>query len=162
VSVDPLAFRRAAGYFATGVTVVTTRHGSVDYAMTANSFTSVSLSPVLVLISIEQAARFHDAVIASGVVGVNILSVEQEELSRWFATRGRPVDARAAGFAHHDGPLTGVVMFDDSLATLECRLQAAHQAGDHTLIVAQVVAVEVEQPDARPLIYYDSTYRTLS
>lgn len=162
MAVDPDDYRRAAGHFATGVTVVTTRHGSVDFAMTANTFTSVSLSPVLVLISIEQAARFHDAVLASGVVGVSVLSTEQEKLSRWFATRGRPVDARAAGFAHHEGSETGVVLFDESLATLECRVQAAHEAGDHTLVVAEVVALALPQPDAEPLVFYDGDYRTLT
>jgi flavin reductase (DIM6/NTAB) family NADH-FMN oxidoreductase RutF len=161
VSVDPVAYRRAAGHFATGVTVVTTRHDGVDYAMTANSFTSVSLTPLLVLVSIEKAARFHDAVLASGVIGVSVLSTEQEKLSRWFATRGRPVDARAAGFAHHEGSDTGVVLFDDSLATLECRVQAAHEAGDHTLVVAEVVAFALPQPDAEPLVFYDGGYRTL-
>lgn len=162
MSVDPLAYRRAVGHFATGVTVVTTRHDGVDFGMTANSFTSVSLTPVLVLIGVEKVARFHDAVLASGVVGVSVLSAVQEELSRWFATRGRPVDARAAGFGHHVGRATGVVLFDDSLATLECRVQTAHEAGDHTLVVAEVAAIGLPRPDAVPLVFYDGDYRALT
>lgn len=160
MTVDPLAYRRAVGLFATGVTVVTTRLDGVDSAMTANSFTSVSLSPVLVLVSVDKAARFHDAVVASGLVGISVLAADQEPLARWFATRGRPVDARAAGFAHHDGA-NGVVLFDDSLVTLEGAVRSVHEAGDHSLVVAEVLALSTPRADGVPLLYYAGGYRSL-
>src|SRR6185436_20256020 len=72
--VDTDAFRRAVGHFATGVTVVTTRVGTFDHAMTASAFTSVSLEPVLVLVCVDKEARFRDAVIESGVWGVSVLA----------------------------------------------------------------------------------------
>jgi flavin reductase (DIM6/NTAB) family NADH-FMN oxidoreductase RutF len=142
--------------------VVTTRVDRVDSAMTANSFTSVSLSPLLVLVSVDKTARFHDAVVASGIIGVNVLSAEQEELARWFATRGRPVDARAAGFRHHDGERTGVVLFDDSLVTLEGGVRSVHDAGDHSLVVAEVLALATPRADGVPLVYYAGGYRSLT
>jgi flavin reductase (DIM6/NTAB) family NADH-FMN oxidoreductase RutF len=162
VSLDPLTYRRAVGRFVTGVTVVTTRELGVDSAMTANSFTSVSLSPLLVLVSVDKTARFHDAVAASGLVGISVLSADQEDLARWFATRGRPVDARAAGFPHHDGEVTGAVLFDGSLLTLEGRVRSTHDAGDHTLVVAEVVSLATPRADGVPLVYYAGGYRSLT
>jgi flavin reductase (DIM6/NTAB) family NADH-FMN oxidoreductase RutF len=162
VSLDPVGFRQAVGRFATGVTVLTTRVDGVDSAMTANSFTSVSLAPLLVLVSVDKTARFHDAVVASGIVGISVLSAEQEQLARWFATRGRPVDARAAGFRHHDGEHTGVVLFDDSLVTLEGAVRSVHDAGDHSLVVAEVLALASPRTDAAPLLYYAGGYRALT
>src|ERR1700710_1785832 len=88
---DPSAYRRAMGRFATGVTVVTARAGDIDHAMTANTFTSVSLEPLLVLICVEREARFHDAVIEAGQWGVSVLDGSARAVSEWLATRGRPL-----------------------------------------------------------------------
>src|SRR3954452_11520966 len=90
--VDTLEYRRVVGRFATGVTIVTTVADGMHHAMTVNSFTSVSLDPVLVLFCAEKISRFHDAVLQAGTWGVSVLGVEHEGLSRWFATRGRPAD----------------------------------------------------------------------
>jgi flavin reductase (DIM6/NTAB) family NADH-FMN oxidoreductase RutF len=156
-----LSFREAAGRFATGVTVVTTRAGETDHAMTANSFTSVSLDPLLLLVSVDKAARFHRAVLDAGIFGVSVLSGAQVEISRWFARRGRPLDARSAGFGHRSGT-TGVVLFDGALATFECRVSATQDAGDHTIVIGEVVALDIEPGDAKPLVFYRGRYRTLS
>lgn len=160
--VDPLLFRRAAGLFATGVTVVTTRVDGVDHAMTANSFTSVSLDPVLVLVSVDKTARWHAAVAQAQIFGVNVLAGDQAETSRLFATRGRSLDAREAGLAVHDGPVTGVLLLDGALATFECSVKDTHDAGDHTLVVGAVLAVDVAAPDGDPLLFYGGGYRTLA
>ena len=73
--VDPAAFRRAVGQFASGVTVCTTTSGTLDHAMTASAFTSVSLDPLLVLVCVDKEARFRDAVLEAGSWAVSILSV---------------------------------------------------------------------------------------
>jgi flavin reductase (DIM6/NTAB) family NADH-FMN oxidoreductase RutF len=162
VPIDPLAFRRAAGLFATGVTVVTTRVDGVDHAMTANSFTSVSLDPVLVLVSVDKTARWHAAVSQAQLFGVSVLSAAQDATSKLFATRGRALDVRAAGIGFHHGALTGVVLFDAALATFECSVTDTHDAGDHTLVVGEVLAIGTPEPDAAPLVFFAGGYRTLT
>jgi flavin reductase (DIM6/NTAB) family NADH-FMN oxidoreductase RutF len=162
VPADPQFFRRASGLFATGVTVVTTRIDGVDHAMTANSFTSVSLDPLLVLVSVEKRARWHAAVSEAQVFGVSVLAANQAATSRLFATRGRPFDVRAAGVDFHGGPQTGAVLFDGALATFECSVSERHDAGDHTLIVGAVLAVDLPNPDGAPLVFFRGGYHTLT
>lgn len=159
---DADAYRRVVGHFATGVTVVTTWWEDRHYAMTANSFTSVSLDPVLALVAIERRARFHDAVLASGAWAVNVLADDQEDASRWFATRGRPHDESYMGTFSFAAGDTGAALLVGALATMECRTVAAHPGGDHTLLVGEVVALSEPRTDAGPLVYFKGTYRRLS
>lgn len=162
MSLDGDAYRRVVGHFVTGVTVVTTRWDGRHYAMTANSFTSVSLEPVLALVAIETRARFHDAVLASGSFAVNVLADDQEDVSRWFATRGRPYDESYMGsWATTEGPETGAALLDGALATLECRTYATHPGGDHTLLVGEVVAASAPRDGHGPLVFFKGTYRRL-
>ena len=153
-------FRRAAGQFASGIVVVTTRGG---HAMTVSAFTSVSLDPPLVLFCAEKIARFHDAVLAEGSWAVSILAEDDEKTARWLATRGRPLDGQLDGVAHHPGPATGAPLLDDALAALECRTTAVHDAGDHSIVVGQVEAVTAppETADRGPLLHYSGAYRRL-
>ncbi|MFI0353445.1 flavin reductase family protein [Actinomadura sp. 9N407] len=153
--------RQVAGRFATGVTVVTTIAGGADRAMTVNAFTSVSLDPPLVLFCVEKIARFHDVVTRSGTWGVSVLGESLRDASNWFATRGRDLDGQLSGWEHHRGPATGVALFSGAVATLECRTYAVHEAGDHSIVVGEVVALDVPDPDGRPLVFYEGGYRTL-
>ena len=162
MTVDAVHFRAASSRFATGVTVVTTLAGGAHRGMTANSFTSVSLEPLLVLVSIDRAARFHQAIVDGGVFGVSILADGQRALAEWFANRARPAgDEQFAGFPHHVGAKTGVLLFDDSLATLECVTYSVHEAGDHSLVVGEVVALDLPRPDGDPLLFFRSGYRSV-
>jgi flavin reductase (DIM6/NTAB) family NADH-FMN oxidoreductase RutF len=166
MSVDYASFRRAAGQFASGIVVVTTRGG---HAMTVSAFTSVSLDPPLVLFCAEKIARFHDAVLAEGSWAVSILAEDDEKTARWLATRGRPMDRQLDGVAHHPGPATGAPLLDDALAVLECRTTAVHDAGDHTIVVGEVEAVTAppeppespETPSRGPLLHHAGAYRRL-
>ena len=101
-AVDPGRFRLAMGRFATGVTVVTTRAGEHDHAMTANSLASVSLDPLLVLVCVENDSRFFDAVIDTGAWGVSVLPHRARPAAAWLATSGRPLhgqlDRRSKGW----------------------------------------------------------------
>ncbi|MCA1824870.1 MAG: flavin reductase family protein [Frankia sp.] len=154
-------FRAAMRRWPTGVSVLTARSERGHHGMTANSFTAVSLDPVLILVCVEKAARFHAAVEATGAFGISVLADDQEDIARWFALRGRPYEAAEfADFGNHEAP-SGVLLLDNSLATLECRTTAVHDGGDHSILVAQVVTAEVLRPDAGPLLYFDGDYGTL-
>lgn len=161
MAVDPREFRTAVGRFATGVTVVTTVAEGVHHGMTANSFTSVSLDPVLVLVSVDRESRFHDAVVDAGVFGVSVLSAGQEAVARWFADRGRPRDdTQFADHPFHPGDATGVLLLDRALATFECRRHVVHEAGDHSLVVGEVVALSAMLA-GDPLVFYAGAYGRL-
>jgi flavin reductase (DIM6/NTAB) family NADH-FMN oxidoreductase RutF len=157
----PADFRAVAGRFATGVTVITTVVDGVDHAMTMNSFTSVSLEPLLVMVSIEKIARFHDLVLGAGTWAVSILGEDAQEASAWFAKRGRPLEGQLEGWKHYRGPETGSAIFSDAIGAIECRTHAVHVAGDHTLVVGEVLSLASPAENA-PLIYYNGGYRRLT
>ncbi len=159
--VSPHAFRQAAGRFATGITVVTTRTDGVDHAMTANAFTSVSLDPLLVLVCVEKITRFHEAVLDSKLWAVSVLGESGHQASVWFATRGRPLENQIGGFEYVRGEYTDAVIFTDALSSLECRTHAVYDGGDHTIVVGEVLSVAQLRSDDGPLIYYAGDYRGL-
>ncbi|WP_336208085.1 flavin reductase family protein [Nonomuraea sp. LPB2021202275-12-8] len=157
--VDRQTYRKVVGRFATGVAIVTTRIGDIDHAMTVNSFTSVSLHPLLVLFCAEKVARFHDAVLEAGVWGVSVLPESMEDASRFFAHRGRPLNGQLTSWPHHRGE-SGVALFDAALATVECGTHAVHPGGDHSIIVGAVTALGTPA-EGSPLIYHEGQYRKL-
>lgn len=156
--VDPEEYRRVAGRFATGITVVTTILDGAAHGMTVNAFTSVSLDPVLVLFCPEKVARFHGAVTTAGVWAVSVLGEDAEAASRWFATRGREIKGRLDGWPSHPGPHTGAPILDSAIAALECRTHAVHDGGDHSIVVGAVLGVSRPHPGGSPLLYYDGAY----
>ena len=157
--VNRQTYRKVVGRFATGVAIVTTRIGDVDHAMTVNSFTSVSLDPLLVLFCAEKVARFHDAVLETGVWGVSVLPDSMRDASQFFAHRGRPLNGQLTRWPHHRGE-SGVALFDAALATVECDTHAVHPGGDHSIIVGAVTALGTPAEGA-PLIYHDGEYKGL-
>ncbi len=161
-AVDRADFRRVAGRFTTGITVVSTRLDGVDHAMTVTAFSSVSLEPMLVLFCAEKVARFHDAVLAAGTWALSMLGEDAEKTARWLATRGRPLDGQLDTIRHHPGPVTGAPILSSALAAMECRTTAVHDGGDHSIVVGTVLSVSEPQPDGRPLIHYRGGYRRLA
>lgn len=159
---DPAAFRRVAGRFATGVCVLTAVDGSADHAMTANAFTSVSMEPMLVLACVEVEARFHDAVLDVGQWAVSILDETARPVSDWLASRGRPLNGQLDRIPFHRGPHTGAALIDAAIGWLECRTTAVHPAGDHGIVVAEVIGVELGPDRTDPLLYFRSGYHKLS
>ncbi|GAB78230.1 NADH-FMN oxidoreductase RutF, flavin reductase (DIM6/NTAB) family [Austwickia chelonae] len=159
--IDPGLFRRVFGRFATGVTVITTRCEGHEHAMTANSVTSVSLEPLQILVCIHQDARFHDALLDSGAWGVSVLSERSRAVADWLATPGRPLTGQLDRVAHHPGEITGVPLLTQALARLECRTTAAHPAGDHTIVVGEVVGLSAPDDPDGPLVFYRGEYRSL-
>lgn len=158
VPVDPQAYRRAISRFATGVTVATTFAGQHDHGMTANSITSVSLDPILMLISVERAARWHDAVLESGVWGISILGQGAKATASWLSTHGRPLHGQLDRVGHHRGAVTGVALIDGALASFECRTTDVHVAGDHSLVVGEVVGLEIPPRVDAALIHFRGRY----
>jgi flavin reductase (DIM6/NTAB) family NADH-FMN oxidoreductase RutF len=160
-AVDPAHYRRAIGRFATGVAVVTTFAGRHDHAMTVNSLTSVSLEPVLMLVCVEQEARWHEAVLESGVWGVSILGAASRGVAEWLSSPGRPLHGQLDRIPFHRGPQTQVALLDDALATLECRTVDVHPAGDHSIVVGGVVSVHTPTRTGAALVHYRGRYGTL-
>ena len=161
---DPLDHRRVVGRFATGITVVTTvlPGSGQKHAMTANSFTSVSLDPVLVLFCADKTARFHDAVLQSGTWAVSVLGRRHQQVSRQFAVRGRDLDTQFDGVEHSPGEITGAPVLEGALAALECRTVSTTDAGDHTVVVGEVLGLSEPDPYGEPLLYFDGRYRALA
>lgn len=174
------SFREVASRYATGIVVVTTIADGFDHAMTATSFTTVSLDPMLVLVCIEQDTRFRDALISdsgtpSGEGGrqwaISVLPSSASATASWFATKGRPLHGQFDSIPHHRGSETGAVIIDGALAAMEVRTTAEYPAGDHTIVIAQVLSLDCNEPDTAvdedhpsqlPLLYWARRYRSLS
>nr|WP_232291772.1 flavin reductase family protein [Frankia sp. QA3] len=141
------------------MTVLTTVAEGRHLGMTANSFVSVSLDPLLVLISIRRDARFHDPLLAAGVWGVSVLAADMTEASRFFAQHAydHPGDMFAQ-WAHTIGAQTGVVLLDGALSVFECRTVSTHPGGDHTLVIGEVVSLAQPRNDAGPLVFFEGKY----
>jgi flavin reductase (DIM6/NTAB) family NADH-FMN oxidoreductase RutF len=148
--------RRVMGHFATGVTIITTvSKDGVPFGLTANAFTSVSLDPPLLLISVDKKAESYPHFEQSKVFTVNILSDEQEGLSRKFAVSGGD---KFQGVAYRMGA-NGVPILDGALAYLECKVYAVYDGGDHTLFLGEID--EAETREVKPLVFYRGGYRAL-
>jgi flavin reductase (DIM6/NTAB) family NADH-FMN oxidoreductase RutF/pimeloyl-ACP methyl ester carboxylesterase len=156
-SSDARALRDALGCFATGVTVVTaTAPDGTPIGLTANSFTSVSLDPPLLLVCIALGARSAAAIQAADHFAVNVLQIGQQPASNIFAGQGQD---RFASTAWEKGE-TGAPMLTGSLGAFECARHAVHDGGDHIILVGRVVRAVF---DARrdPLLYFRGKYRRL-
>ena len=158
----PGRLRQVMGRFATGVSVVTTLTGGHDHAMTADTLTSVSLDPLLVLICVQRESRFHDAVVQAGVFGASILGAEQRATADWLATPGRPLHGQLDRFPHERGTVTGVALVAGSLGTLECKVTDVHVAGDHSIVVGEVVALTLPDEAGSALVHYRGGYGSLA
>ena len=133
-------FRQVMGQFTTGVTVVTTRSHEVLAGLTVNSFTSVSLDPPLVLICVDVYSSVLPFIRESGTFAVNILTSEQESLSRCFATTS---EVRFEHFCHASYHIaaTGSPILDGALAFIDSRIVAEYPGGDHIIFLGHVVAM---------------------
>jgi flavin reductase (DIM6/NTAB) family NADH-FMN oxidoreductase RutF len=154
--VNPDDFKAALGSWPAGVTIVTTRDNGKVYGLTVSSFSSLSFDPLMVLVCINNTNNFLDMAKKSGVFAVSILSQGQDSISNAFAASGRePVDSYAE-FGVTDME-TGCPVFEGATAQLDCELDQAVEAGDHTIIVGRVVGCSAEV-DREPLIYYRRAY----
>ena len=152
-SVNTAHYRQVLGHFATGVTVVTAMDRGTPVGLSVNSFTSVSLDPPLVAYCVARTSATWPRIRDAGWFCVNILSENQEGLSRVFATRG--VD-KFRGIGWHP-TLSGAPVLAGVLAWIECTIEAEHEAGDHVLVLGRVRELDVEL-EGRPLVFYRGGY----
>ena len=140
MAIEKDLFRLVMGQFASGVAVVTTRSGERLAGLTVNAFASVSLEPPLVLICIDLHSHVLASLRTSGTFVVNILTSEQEHLSRCFAS---PSQERYEHFccASYHTAATGSPVLDDALAFIDTRVVAEYPGGDHAIFLGQVIAM---------------------
>jgi flavin reductase (DIM6/NTAB) family NADH-FMN oxidoreductase RutF len=143
MAIEKIFFRQVMGHFTTGVTIVTTSSKGVLAGLTVNSFCSVSLEPPLVLICVDLHSSTLPMFRESGVFAVNMLTEEQEELSRCFAT---PNKDRFGAFCHAPNytVATGAPVLTDVLAFVDARIVAEYPGGDHAIFLGQVEAIGFE------------------
>jgi flavin reductase (DIM6/NTAB) family NADH-FMN oxidoreductase RutF len=154
------ALRSVMRSWASGVTLVTARLGERRHGMTVSSFTSVSLDPPLVVVSLEKTSNTHALVISSGAFAVTILDESQADLAARFAG-GVPDKQDRFDQLPTEVAVTGSAIPAGGLAALDCRVVSSYPVGTHTLIVGQVVHAQVRR-DGRPLLYFHRDYRTLT
>jgi len=140
-----------------GVTVVTTQSGDGPKGITVSSFTSVSLIPPLVLVSIAKGSQLHDQYRSAGTFAINFLADDQKSVSDTFAGRTEAQD-RFAGLKFSTG-VTGAPIIDGVRAFIECKTWKVYEGGDHSLIIGEVVAVQALS-NKKPLVYYAQQYTT--
>ena len=152
--ISPEEYRAVMRNLVSGVTIVTTEVDGELYGMTATSFTSVSLDPMLVQVSLQQSSRTHEAVKRSGAMGVSILSARQERVARRFAMRG------ADGFAVSEVETgeSGLPLISGAIGHLECRVVEEFEGGDHTIFLAEVTGGKAGI--GSPLIHFQGDYYT--
>lgn len=140
MTIETTFFRQVLGRFTSGVTVVTTCHNKVIAGITVSSFASLSLDPPLVLICVDQTSGTLEILRESKIFAVNILTAQQVELSRCFATLS---DDRFEHFCHasYHTAATGAPILDDVLAFVDTRLVAEYPGGDHVIFVGQIEAM---------------------
>ena len=154
---DTAALRRALGCFVTGVTIVTARGADGrPHGFTANSFTSVSLDPPLVLVCVGHETEGLEVYRQCPQFAVNVLADSQQAISNRFATE-RP--DRFAGVRWREGS-HGLPILERCIASLECTVWQRIEAGDHMILVGQVL--ECEDSTDRPLAFWRGSYRSLA
>jgi flavin reductase (DIM6/NTAB) family NADH-FMN oxidoreductase RutF len=157
-------FRKIMGKFATGVTVITVyrdaAHDGPVHGMTANAFCSVSLEPMLVLVCVDHKARMRGLLYDRMRFGVSILGENQQPVSDLFARPEQDPDTAARLGVSFQRTARGTPLLAGCLATLECRVVAAHEAGDHTVFIGEVE--EGTMNDGRPLLFASGRYTRLA
>jgi flavin reductase (DIM6/NTAB) family NADH-FMN oxidoreductase RutF len=147
-------------HFASGVTIMTTTAAGRMHGMTVSAFASQSLDPLLILVSVERSTTMHTLVMESRAFAINILGEQAEGTARFFADNARLSAPEFEEGAYHLG-LSGSPILEEATAYLEATLDRTLEAGDHTIMVGRVIALQVVR-DTAPLIYYRSGYRGLA
>lgn len=155
--IDTRDLRDALGAFATGVTIVTALMPSGEpIGFTANSFTSVSLDPPLILVCIAKSAAGYAAYISANAFCVNMLSTHQRDLSGMFARRGAD---KFDGITWHQA-MTGSPILNGGVGHFDCEMHEVVEAGDHAILIGRVVGFDAN--DAEPLCFHQGKYAALA
>ncbi|GHB70998.1 monooxygenase [Streptomyces viridiviolaceus] len=152
---DPVVFRDVLGRFASGITVVAALDGAEPVGFACQSFASLSLDPPLVMLSVGKASTSWPRIERAGRFCVNILAEDQREVCAALGARG---GQKFATVPWRPSPY-GTVVIDGALATVDCRLAAVHEAGDHYIVTGEVVDLAARE-NGRPLLYFRSRFAT--
>lgn len=150
MAIDAALFKNTLAQWASGVTVVTVKHNGIYHGMTASSFSSVSLTPPLILVCVAKKAHTHNTLLEAGAFAVNILGASQSDLGKRFAGLLPDITDRFAGIDYTVGE-TGSPLLTGVLASMDCRVYQAIDAGDHTVVIGEILAAHVESGE--PLLY---------
>jgi 3-hydroxy-9,10-secoandrosta-1,3,5(10)-triene-9,17-dione monooxygenase reductase component len=150
---DPASLRTVLGHFATGVAIITALDGDEPVGMACNSFTSVSLEPQLVLFCAAKSSTTWPRIQAGKKWAANILAEDAEEVCRLFAQKGAD---RFAHIAYTTGR-TGAPLLDAAIAFVDCETVVEHDAGDHVIVVGQVLELGYSSEN-KPLLFYRGGY----
>jgi flavin reductase (DIM6/NTAB) family NADH-FMN oxidoreductase RutF len=159
ISVEPEALRLVMRQWTTGVTIVSAKVGKEQHGMTVSSFTSISLDPPLVAVSLARDSRTYRLIESSDVFGVTILRDDQQELSDRFSGRIADNQDRFSGLDSFN-LTTGVSFIHGGLAWLDCQVVSKLDSGNTTVFLGEVVATRLGDGGA-PLLYYDRDYHNL-
>ena len=156
-----LEFRKALGHFTTGVTVVTVeREPGKVHGMTANSFTSVSLDPMLILVCVDQRAKMLSLLEKKKRFGISVLKGGQEAISEYFSKGTPSAEAEERLSIRYRRTPGGIPVLENALLQLGCSLVASHIAGDHTIFVGEVEDAKIHEGE--PLLYFRGEYRKIA
>jgi flavin reductase (DIM6/NTAB) family NADH-FMN oxidoreductase RutF len=162
VTLDSGSFTQAMAGQASAVGVVCVRDEDDDLGITTTSFASASLDPPLVVVLISRASYLAEVLDRQPRWSLTVLAEHQRHVASRFAASGRP-SARLllADIARHRGPLSDALIIEGGIAGLECETEQQVPAGDHTLLLARVQALDYLDPKAPPLVYFRRRYRGL-
>jgi 3-hydroxy-9,10-secoandrosta-1,3,5(10)-triene-9,17-dione monooxygenase reductase component len=153
---DDARFRSVLGHFATGVTIITAVDDDEPVGIAANSFTSLSLDPPLVLFCVAHSSSTWPRIERAGTFAVNILGEDHEALSQLFAKKGAD---RFGQTPWHIG-VSGAPVLEEAIAYVDCRFEAEYPGGDHKIIVGRVLDLDMRE-GARPLLFYKGGYEKM-
>jgi flavin reductase (DIM6/NTAB) family NADH-FMN oxidoreductase RutF len=158
VSIEARAFRQTVGQFATGVTVIATEAGGSIRAMTANSFTSLSLDPPLVLFCVGKTAHLSAHISEATAFSISILAHSQQDLSTYFAGGWKQPSPPPFDFLAWEG----VHRLDGCTAALACSVETIYEGGDHWIVVGRVRSLYRNEQARPPLLFCAGRYAALA
>jgi 3-hydroxy-9,10-secoandrosta-1,3,5(10)-triene-9,17-dione monooxygenase reductase component len=157
-TIDPQAFRNALGFYASGVTIIAAHDGQEPIGFTCQSFHSVSLDPPLISFSVMRTSSSYPRIRANGKFSVNVLSKEQQAISNRFASKSlnRWQDVTWVMTPENNPAIAGTLIW------LDCKILAEHWAGDHDIVVGEVLNMSPRDwHDGEPLVFFRGRYRHL-
>jgi flavin reductase (DIM6/NTAB) family NADH-FMN oxidoreductase RutF len=157
---DSAQFRRVMSQFVTGVTIVTSRDGDEVHGMTCNSFCSISISPLSIMVSLAKNSRTERLIAKARLFAVNVLSQSQADLSDRFAGRHRHSEHDRFAGLEWAIAVTGAPILKGTQAYLDCKLLNIFDGGTHSLCLGEVVGAHIDEAQG-PLVFFRSHYMGL-
>lgn len=159
-TLDPEQLRRSMRAWTSGIAIVTAFHEGEQHGMTVSSFTSISLEPPIVMVSLQRDSRTYELVSQSNAFAITLLAEDQQEISEIFAGHVPDTEDRLAGI-ETETLITGAPLIKGGLAYLDCRVSQTIEVGTNTLFLGEVLSAR-GNGEGNPLVYHNQNYRTLS